>query len=128
DASLWEPIDRAAAELAKIEEASRQIARRYEVLSAKGGRNVAFVDATKEHGAYDKTQLLLLGQERAAIAVLLDMDTLTLATRFDSGTNFLNLLGLSGGMPTLVSVQKTRLREVMKSLGIAEADIARLEP
>ena len=32
-------------------------------------RSVAFVNATAEHGKYDKTMLLLLGQERAGAAV-----------------------------------------------------------
>jgi hypothetical protein len=128
DASLWTPIDAAAAEFAPMENTARRVAGRYAVFEAKGGLSpsVAFVDATQEHGRYDKTLLLLLGQERAKIAVLLDLDTLTLAARYDSGLNFLELLGLSGGMPTLVSVQKTRLREAMERLGVGAADLERL--
>ncbi len=136
DASLWTPIDAAAAEFARAEEASRAVAQGYvrfdlshlarsETLPPSA-TSVAFVDATKRHGEYDKTLLLLLGQERASIALLLDMDTLTLATRFDSGITFLPMLGLSGGMPTLVSVQKTRLPEVLKLLGVSNADASRI--
>ena len=135
DASLWTPIDEAAAELAKGEDAARRIARDYVKIDlAPSTRlppsctSMAFVDATARHGEYDKTLLLLLGQERASIAVLLDMDTLSLAARFDSGVNFLALLGLSGGMPTLVSVQRSRLRAVLDVLGVSASDVARIEP
>jgi hypothetical protein len=86
---------------------------------------VAFVDATSAHGTYDKTLLLLLGQERATVAIVLDQDTLTLAARFDSHVSFLALLGLSGGMPTLVSVAKEQLGEVWRRLGVAPADAPR---
>jgi hypothetical protein len=123
DASLWATIDAAAAQFAPIEQASRRIAAAYRVIPRKGPieGNLAFVDATADHGKYDKTLLLLLGQERAKVALLVDMDTLTLAARFDSGINFLSLLGLSGGMPTLVSVQRTRLTEVLEILRAADA-------
>jgi hypothetical protein len=53
------------------------------------------------------------------------MDTLTLATKFDSGINFLALLGLSGGMPTLVSVRRDRTSEVLTKLGAVPSDIDR---
>jgi hypothetical protein len=72
---------------------------------------------------YDKTGLLLSGQERASVALLVDQDTLTLAAPFDSGINFLELLGLSGGMPTLVSVGKDRLAEALAKLGVAKSEI-----
>ncbi len=127
DASLWEPIDKAATALVPIENEARRIAAGYECIDLPPPfRSLAYVDATPYHGKYDKTLLLLLGQERAKVAVVLDMDTLTLASRFDSGINFLSLLGLSGGMPTLVSVQKERLREAFERLGAAVADQARL--
>jgi hypothetical protein len=133
DASLWEPIDVAAAGFAKSEAAARAVAQRYTVIDLKpppglppGCTSLAFVDATAERGSYDKTQLLLLGQERARIAALVDTDTLSFAAQFDSGVNFLKALGLSGGMPTLVSIPVTRLREALQVLGADEGDIARL--
>jgi hypothetical protein len=134
DASLWQPIDAAAAALAPIEAETRRVAAGYtrmEVRPRQGegagnADSVAFVDATKDHGKYDKTMLLLLGQERAAIAMVVDRDTLTLAARFDSGISFLTLLGLSGGMPTLVSVQKERLLEALDKLGVNSADVQRI--
>ena len=61
-------------------------------------------------------------QERAKVAVLIDRDTLSLAAQFDSGLNFLDILGLSGGMPTVVSVPKPRLPEALEKLGISSAD------
>jgi hypothetical protein len=133
DSSLWEQIDAAAAELAPIEELTRKMAARYQVMDLRHGpivpasvRSLAFVDATAHHGKYDKTLLLLLGQERASLAASLDMDTLTLAARYDSGVSFLEVLGLSGGMPTLVSVPKTRMYEAFSKLGVDESEVARL--
>jgi hypothetical protein len=130
DASLWPEIDRAAAELDAIEKATRAIARRYTLvdLEKREGvptrvRSIAYVDATAEHGRYDKTMLLLLGQERAGAAIILDLDTLSLAAPFDSGLSFLALLGLSGGMPTFVSIPKDRMRDALTRLGVRSADL-----
>jgi hypothetical protein len=140
DAALWEPIDAAAAFFAAGEGAARVVAERYRLLDLRPPddvtpsagtqrvRQAALVDATAEHGRYDKTLLLLLGQERAPVALIVDNDTLTLAARFDSGINFLALLELSGGMPTLVSVHKDRLAGVLKQLGASSADMAGLAP
>jgi hypothetical protein len=133
DSSLWAAVDRAAAELAPIEATTRKIAEGYRVVDAHplGGvpraiRSVAFVDATAHHGKYDKTQLLLIGQERAGIAIVLDLDTVSLAARYGSGVSFLELLGLSGGMPTLVSIPKKRLPEALEKLGAT--DLSDLTP
>jgi hypothetical protein len=127
DASMWEAVDRAAAELAPIEAATRKIAEGYRVVDAHPGdgvpatiRSLAFVDATAHHGKYDKTQLLLIGQERAGIAMVLDLDTVSLAARYGSGVSFIELLGLSGGMPTLVSIPKKRLPEALEKLGATD--------
>jgi hypothetical protein len=133
DPSLWTPIDAAAGELLALEETTRKMAARYAVvpLAPNDGvpssiHSLAFVEATAQHGKYDKTLLLLLGQERAGIAVVLDLDTVTLAARFASGVNFLNVLGLSGGMPTLLSVPKTRAAEALAKLGVSASDGAKL--
>jgi hypothetical protein len=130
DASLWEAVDRAAAELAPIEAATRRIAEGYRVVDVHPAgafpaaiRSLAFVDATAHHGKYDKTQLLLIGQERAGIAMVIDLDTVTLAARYGSGVSFLDLLGLSGGMPTLVSIPKKRLAEALEKLGAKDVAI-----
>lgn len=133
DASLWDIIDRAAAELAAIEDITRQIATGYRVVDVRAGgalpsgiRSLAVVDATARHGKYDKTQLLLIGQDRASLALVVDLDTVTLAARYGSGVSFLELLGLSGGMPTLVSIPKKRLNEALEKLGVAPADVQHL--
>jgi hypothetical protein len=133
DASLWETIDRAAAELAPVEELTRRIASRYVVLDVRAGsalpaaiQTLAFVDATAHHGHFDKTLLLLMGQERAGLAMVLDLDTVTVAAPYASGVSFLDVLGLSGGMPTLVSIPKKRLLESLSKLGVSEADQTRL--
>jgi hypothetical protein len=130
DPSLWTPIDDAGAGLAALEEETRRIATRYLRIDFDRPttpiRSLAFVDATSHHARYDKTLLLLLGQERADAASVLDRDTLTFAAPYDSGLDFLALLGLSGGMPTLVSVQKERLGDALSRLGASHADLARL--
>lgn len=137
DASLWGAIDRAAAELTPIEERTRAIAAAYVVVDIHPQgvpglpaslRSLAFVDATAHHGQYDKTQLLLVGQERASLAMVLDMDTVTVAARYGSGVSFLDLLGLSGGMPTLVSIPAKRLAEALQKLGVSPADAQRIAP
>jgi hypothetical protein len=132
DASLWQPLDTAAAGLAPIETETRRVAASYERIdlwprsNAPATTSVAFVDATAHHGKYDKTLLLLLGQERATIAAVRDMDTVSLAAPFNSGINFLALLGLSGGMPTLVSVARDRLGDALRALGAREDDVVRV--
>jgi hypothetical protein len=141
DSSLWRVIDDAASALVPLEQAARRLSESYRVvpssppeappeladISLRAGTSgvdrVAFVDATAAHGTYDKTLLLMMGQERAKIAIVLDQDTLSLSARFDSKVSFLTLLGLSGGMPTLVSVGKDRLGEVWRRLGVAPADV-----
>jgi hypothetical protein len=133
DASLWEVVDRAASELTAIEDLTRKIAAGYKRIELRAGpslpegvRSLAFVDATASHGTYDRTLLLLLGQDRASIAVLVDQDTMTLAARYDSGMSFLEVLGLSGGMPTLVSVPKARLHDALRKLGADESAVLSL--
>ncbi|HEY1954942.1 MAG TPA: hypothetical protein VGH28_05005 [Polyangiaceae bacterium] len=129
DASLWKTIDEAGDKLAVLETEARKIAERYtrlELSGAAGPRTAAFVDASDAHGRYDKTLLLLIGQERADIAAVVDRDTITLAAPFDSGVSFLKLLGLSGGMPTLVSVPKNGLAETLRRLGAASDDVMKL--
>jgi len=114
DPSLWEPIDAAGAELAALEAETRRIALRYE----RVGQTLALVDASTRGGAYDKTLLLLIGQERAPMSAVVDGDTVTFAARFDSGVNFLEAFGISGGMPTRVSIQRSKLKEALASLGV----------
>lgn len=122
DPSLWTPIDQAGAELAAMEAETRRIALRYERVEP----GVVLVDASQRGGAYDKTLLLLIGQERAPISVVVDNDSVTFAARFDSGVNFLEIFKISGGMPTRISLQRARLKDALLALGVKPADAGRL--
>jgi hypothetical protein len=112
----WEEIERAAREIDPLLDQARRLAERYRV-----SEGVAYVEA----GAgppYDKTELLLLGQERAPVAVVRDSGALTIAADFESGLDFVKLFRLGGGMPTRVTVPEARLEEVMTKLaGLATA-------
>lgn len=121
DGSLWQPIDEAAALVVPLEERARRIAQSYE----RATPDVVIVDATGREGPYDRTLLLLLGQERARTAVVIDGDSVTFAARFDSGINFLSLFGISGGMPTVLSIQRSALADALMKLGVAEVDARR---
>jgi len=121
DASLWQPIDEAGALLAPLEAESRRLALHYERLEP----GIVIVDATTRRGPFDKTLLLLIGQERASISAVIDGDNVTFAAAFDSGVNFLEKFGISGGMPTVVSIQKTKLASALESLGVKSAEAAR---
>lgn len=121
DASLWAPIDAAAAELVPIERETRRAAQSYRRLPP----GVAYVDVSQGYGRLDKTLLLLIGQEREPVSVVVDRDNVSVAARFDSGLNFLQLFGLEGGMPTRVSLPKNRLTDALVRLGVDPAEVAR---
>ncbi|WP_437318640.1 hypothetical protein [Sorangium sp. So ce385] len=122
DPSLWAPIDAAGAELAVMEAETRRIALRYERVEP----GLVLVDASQRGGPYDKTLLLLIGQERAPISVVVDNDSVTFAARFDSGVNFLETFKISGGMPTRISLQRSKLKDALVALGVKPADAGRL--
>jgi hypothetical protein len=128
DDSLWTTIDAAGAELEAVERATTDLARGYRRIdlakpALQACTSIAFLNVGPNRTRYDKTMLLLLGQERASVALVLDHETMTLAAPFDSGINFLDLLGLSGGMPTLVSVGRDRLDEALGRLGVPRSEI-----
>jgi hypothetical protein len=50
------------------------------------------------------------------VSVVVDAQNVTLAAAFDSGINFLTMLGVGGGMPTRVSVPRSRLDDVRAAL------------
>lgn len=134
DESLWAPIDAAAGEFDAQRAAARKLSAGYTRIDlAKSWRptpahkpvhDLAFLIVAAKHDRYDKTELLLLGQQRAPIAVLVDGDTATFAASFESGIDFLARFSLSGGMPTLVSMPKKRLAECLRALGVGEDEIA----
>ncbi len=111
DEALHDSIDRAARQFDQMAAETRRLAGRYELR----GR-VAFVDAGERKQAYDKTELLLAGQRLAPVSVVRDSGMITLASHFDSGIDFVALLGLGGGMPTRVSIPESRLGEALDKL------------
>lgn len=122
DGSLWRPIDAAAAELLPVERETRRAAREYVRVSP----GVAIVNVSRGYQRVDKTLLLMIGQEREPVSVVIDQDNVAVAARFDSGYNFLKLFGLSGGMPTRVSVPRAKAEEVLRALGVSPATAAAL--
>lgn len=119
DSSLWATIQRAADELRAIEESTRRAALGF----VRVDPGVALVDVSNVRSRLDKTLLLMMGQAREAIALVIDRDTINIASKFDSGLDLLKLLGLSGGMPTRVSVPRNQLEHVCQRLGIRPADL-----
>jgi hypothetical protein len=113
DKGLLEPIEAAAQVFKSHEEEARRLSTQYELYG-----DVAVVDATNPRTHYDKTLLLMIGQERATISVVYDKTTVTAAARFDSGVDLLSKLGLEGGMPTRVSVPAGKLAFVLEQLGV----------
>lgn len=117
DPSLWEIIDKAALELVPVERETRRAAREYVRVSP----GVAVVDVSRGFERLDKTMLLLMGQEREPVSVVIDSENVSVAARFDSGFDFVRLLGLGGGMPTRVSVPRSRANAVLRALGVSDA-------
>lgn len=112
DGGLWADLRRIADEVRVLEEEARRLSRAYVV-----EHDLAVIDTRGLAGSsYDKTLLLMLGQERARISVVHDDASVTAAARFDSGIDLLALLGIEGGMPTRVSVPVSRLEEVLSKL------------
>jgi hypothetical protein len=114
DSGLWVPIDEAAAQLVPIEKETRRAASQYRRLPC----GVALVDVRRGFGTLDKTLLLLMGQERERVSVVIDEHNVNVAAAFDSGLNFIKLFGLAGGMPTRVSLPHKQLARVLTALGV----------
>lgn len=111
DAAMYREFQRVARGLEAMEREAKRLSARYVV---EGG--LAICNATRRDGPYDKTELLLIGQQLAPISLVHDETTVTVAARFDSGIDLVSALGLSGGMPTRVSVAAKRLEEVLEVL------------
>jgi hypothetical protein len=111
---LWQEIEEAAREIDPLLDESKRLAEHYQIVDG-----VAYVEAAGR--PYDKTELLLIGQERAPVAVVRDSGSLTIAADFESGLDFVKLFELGGGMPTRVTVPEARRAEVMSKLAAAVA-------
>jgi hypothetical protein len=118
---LWAEIDEAARAIDPLLDESRRLANGYQLRDG-----VAYVESAGK--PYDKTELLLIGQERAPVAVVRDSGALTIAADFDSGLDFVKMFELGGGMPTRVTVPDARQAEVMSKLATAVSAHAARNP
>ncbi len=107
-------IGEAAAEFERKDAVTRELSRRFTVR----GR-VAVVDTQGLAGQFDKTDLLLAGQERAPVSIVRDSGMLTIAASFDSGWDFVQLFELGGGMPTRVTIPEQKLDTVIAKINDA---------
>lgn len=108
---MQDAIAEAAGDFERQAAQARVIAQQYVV---DGG--VALLTVPPHGPAFDKTELLLLGQALAPVAAVIDGTTINIAAGFESGLNFVTLLGLGGGMPTRVSVPASRLDGVLAKI------------
>jgi hypothetical protein len=118
---LWDEIEEAAREIDPLLDESRRLSGGYQIRDG-----VAYVESAGR--PYDKTELLLIGQERAPVAVVRDSGALTIAADFDSGLDFVKMFELGGGMPTRVTVPEARQGEVMSKLAMAVSARAAAAP
>jgi hypothetical protein len=107
-------IEEAAAEFDRMHAETKRLASRYE----RRGR-VAYVDARRAQGPFDKTDLLLAGQALAPVAMVRHSGMITIAAAFGSGLDFLKLFRLEGGMPTRISLPDSRLDEAIETINHA---------
>lgn len=100
----------------------RESASRFEVVKQRSGRiarsyhlegKVAVVEVEEAAEQFDKTELLLLGQQLAPVAVVKQGAFFTAAAPFDSGLDLVTLMELGGGMPTRISLSASRLGELV---------------
>ena len=104
-----------------IDEATREFEARDRGTKILAGRFVprgpaVYVDARGAALPYDKTDLLLAGQALAEVAIVHDSGTVTIAARYGSGWDFVQLFGLGGGMPTRVSIPESRLEAALEAI------------
>lgn len=104
-------IATAAGDYDRMAERSLELAQRYVI-----DGDVAVVKVPGGFGDFDKTELLLLGQQRATVAVVADGGNVSIAAAFDSGLNFVELFELGGGMPTRVNIPAKRLPEALEAI------------
>lgn len=118
----WKVIHRAEEISRQREMNSARLAESYRSLTDY----IVFVDTTHCEYEYDRTTLLLLGQQKAKISVMRVKDSVTFATAFNNKINFLKIFGLSGGMPTVASISLKRLPKALATLGVARLTIVQL--
>jgi hypothetical protein len=111
---LWGEIEEAAREIDPLLDEAKRLAQHYQIIDG-----VAYVEAGGR--PYDKTELLLIGQEKSPIAVVRDSGSLAIAADFESGLDFVKMFDLGGGMPTRVTIPEARRAEIMAKLAAAVA-------
>jgi hypothetical protein len=107
-------IEEAAADYDRMAQGAEQLASKYVVEDG-----IALVKVPGGAGDFDKTELLLLGQQRATVAVVVDGGNVSIAAAFDSGLDFVELLELGGGMPTRVNIPNKRLEGALAKIRAA---------
>ncbi len=70
-------------------------------------------------GPFDKTELLLLGQRLAKVAIVIEAGNATIAADFASGLDFVRLLEIGGGMPTRVNVPEKTIPAALAKIRAA---------
>lgn len=115
DPAAWNQIEAAARLIDPLLDESRRLAGEFKV-----ARGVAYVRFDMQR-PFDKTELLLLGQQLAQVSVVHTGGTLSIAADFESGFDFVQMFDMGGGMPTRVSVPDSRLTEVMDKVAAAVA-------
>lgn len=113
-------IRAAAAEFERRDAVTQALAQRFTIR----GR-VAVVDTQGAAGPFDKTDLLLAGQEKAPVAIVRDSGMLTIAAPFDSGWDFVALFAIGGGMPTRVTIPEVKLDDVIAKINGAPPPVPR---
>jgi hypothetical protein len=106
-----EAIAAAAADYQRREDQARRLAETFAV-----HEGIAYVKIAAGTPAFDKTELLLMGQRRAPVAVVEEGGNASIAAAFDSGLDFVALLELGGGMPTRVNIPSKRLPEALERI------------
>lgn len=104
-------IDAAVADFHRMAEEARRMVEGYAVHDG-----VAVVHVGSGAKPYDKTELLLLGQELAPVSVVVEGGNATIAAAFDSGLDFVDLLEIGGGMPTRVNIPEKRLPQALRRI------------
>jgi hypothetical protein len=97
-----EAIESAARDFDRMEAEAKRLSSGYEV---DGG--VAFLRIGHDARPFDKTALLLMGQELAKVAVVLEGSNASIAAPFDSGLDFVTMLELGGGSPISSEIRPT---------------------
>jgi len=109
-------IAAAAADFARMAASAEQLAQQFEVREG-----VAYLAVPSSAAPFDKTELLLLGQQLAPVAIVEEAGNVTIAADFHSGLDFVALLELGGGMPTRVNVPAKRRDEALLKIRAALA-------